>query len=67
MLKVISINLVFIENSLSSIKDACDDLFRQFSYQSLKEILNLNQDGSEVYIDNEAVVRLIFIFIVPNY
>ncbi len=49
-----------------ALKDACDDLFaRQFSYQSLSEKGNtINHKSrwvSEVaYIDNEAVVRLIF-------
>ena len=49
-----------------ALKDACDDLFaRQFSYQSLSEKCNtINHKSrwvSEVaYIDNEAVVRLIF-------
>lgn len=49
-----------------ALKDACDDLFaRQFSYQSLSEKGNIinhkSRWVSEVsYIDNEAVVRLIF-------
>jgi len=49
-----------------ALKDACDDLFvRQFSYQSLSEKGNvINHKSrwvSEVsYIDNEAVVQLIF-------
>ena len=49
-----------------ALKDACDDLFaRQFSYQSLSEKGNLINHKSRwvsevAYIDNEAVVRLIF-------
>lgn len=49
-----------------ALKDACDDLFaRQFSYQSLSEKGNVINHKSRwvsevAYIDNEAVVRLIF-------
>ena len=49
-----------------ALKDACDDLFaRQFSYQSLSEKGNIINHKSRwvsevAYIDNEAVVRLIF-------
>ena len=49
-----------------ALKDACDDLFaRQFSYQSLSEKGNIINHKSKwvsevAYIDNEAVVRLIF-------
>lgn len=49
-----------------ALKDACDDLFaRQFSYQSLSEKGNIINHRSRwvsevAYIDNEAVVRLIF-------
>ena len=49
-----------------ALKDACDDLFaRQFSYQSLSENGNVINHKSRwvsevAYIDNEAVVRLIF-------
>ncbi|MBF7684068.1 replication initiation protein [Acinetobacter sp. B5B] len=49
-----------------SLKDACDDLFvRQFSYQSLSEKGNVINHKSRwvsevAYVDNEAVVRLIF-------
>jgi plasmid replication initiation protein len=49
-----------------ALKDACDDLFaRQFSYQSLSEKGNVIHHKSRwvsevAYIDNEAVVRLIF-------
>ena len=49
-----------------ALKDACDDLFaRQFSYQSISEKGNIINHKSRwvsevAYIDNEAVVRLIF-------
>jgi plasmid replication initiation protein len=49
-----------------ALKDACDSLFaRQFSYQSLSEKGNVINHKSRwvsevAYIDNEAVVRLIF-------
>jgi plasmid replication initiation protein len=49
-----------------ALKDACDDLFaRQFSYQSLSEKGNVINHKSRwvsevAYVDNEAVVRLIF-------
>ncbi|MHA3084521.1 replication initiation protein RepM [Acinetobacter sp. ANC 5383] len=49
-----------------ALKDACDDLFaRQFSYQSLSERGNVINHKSRwvsevAYVDNEAVVRLIF-------
>ena len=49
-----------------ALKDACDDLFaRQFSYQSLSDKGNIINHRSRwvsevAYIDNEAVVRLIF-------
>ena len=49
-----------------ALKDACNDLFaRQFSYQSLSEKGNIINHKSRwvsevAYIDNEAVVRLIF-------
>ena len=49
-----------------ALKDACDDLFaRQFSYQRIKEKGNLENYKSrwvsEIgYVDNEAVVKLIF-------
>mgnify|MGYP003601958099 FL=1 len=49
-----------------ALKDACDSLFaRQFSYQSLSEKGNIINHKSRwvsevAYIDNEAVVRLIF-------
>ncbi|MBF7694207.1 replication initiation protein RepM [Acinetobacter pollinis] len=49
-----------------SLKDACEDLFvRQFSYQSLSEKGNVINHKSRwvsevAYVDNEAVVRLIF-------
>lgn len=49
-----------------ALKDACDDLFaRQFSYQSLSEKGNIINHKSRwvsevAYIDNEAIVRLIF-------
>ena len=49
-----------------ALKDACDDLFaRQFSYQSLSEKGNVVNHKSRwvsevAYIDNEAIVQLIF-------
>ena len=49
-----------------ALKDACDDLFaRQFSYQRINEKGNLENYKSRwvseiVYVDNEAVVKLIF-------
>lgn len=49
-----------------ALKDACDDLFaRQFSYQSISDKGNIINHRSRwvsevAYIDNEAVVRLIF-------
>lgn len=49
-----------------ALKDACDDLFaRQFSYQSISEKGNIINHKSRwvsevAYIDNKAVVRLIF-------
>ena len=49
-----------------ALKDACDDLFaRQFSYQSMSEKGNVVNHKSRwvsevAYIDNEAIVQLIF-------
>lgn len=49
-----------------ALKDACDDLFaRQFSYQSFSEKGNIINHKSRwvsevAYIENEAVVRLVF-------
>lgn len=49
-----------------ALKDACDDLFaRQFSYQSLSDKGNVINHKSRwvsevAYIDNEAIVQLIF-------
>ena len=49
-----------------ALKDACDDLFaRQFSYQSINEKGNIQNHRSRwvseiIYVENEAVVKLIF-------
>ena len=49
-----------------ALKDACDDLFaRQFSYQTMSEKGNVVNHKSRwvsevAYIDNEAIVQLIF-------
>ena len=51
-----------------ALKDACNDLFaRQFSYQKINERGNIENYRSrwvsEIgYVDNEAVVKLIFVF-----